>query len=163
MWALFSPTARPSEALKPSPPSVSSTPSTSSPSAARHAGDALPHQLPQVQGPRQILSPRHRRPLLRRQLRPLHRPHLARGGRGRRHRPGRRGRHHRDRHPHRILRVNLSDAELAKRRAAMESKGASAWKPATRTRKVSQALQAYAALTTSASRGAVRDVSRIQK
>jgi dihydroxy-acid dehydratase len=33
----------------------------------------------------------------------------------------------------------------------------------TRTRKVSQALQAYAALTTSAARGAVRDVSRIQK
>ena len=65
--------------------------------------------------------------------------------------------------PKRILRVNLSDAELAKRRAAMEDKGASAWKPATRVRKVSQALQAYAAMTTSASRGAVRDVSRIQK
>ena len=65
--------------------------------------------------------------------------------------------------PKRILRVNLSDTELAKRRAAMEAKGASAWKPATRARKVSQALQAYAALTTSASRGAVRDVSRIQK
>jgi dihydroxy-acid dehydratase len=78
--------------------------------------------------------------------------------------------------PNRILRVNLSDAELANRRAAMEargtadsnavdaeSKGPAAWKPANRTRKVSQALQAYAALTTSASRGAVRDVSRIQK
>ena len=75
--------------------------------------------------------------------------------------------------PKRILRVNLSDAELAKRRAAMDSppphsklkrkSGPAAWKPATRTRKVSQALQAYAALTTSASRGAVRDVSRIQK
>jgi dihydroxy-acid dehydratase len=45
----------------------------------------------------------------------------------------------------------------------MKAKGASAWKPATRIRKISQALQAYAALTTSASRGAVRDVSRIQK
>jgi dihydroxy-acid dehydratase len=45
----------------------------------------------------------------------------------------------------------------------MESKGPAAWKPVNRTRKVSQALQAYAALTTSASRGAVRDVSRIQK
>ena len=85
--------------------------------------------------------------------------------------------------PKRILRVNLPAAELAKRRAAMKargtaesnvvdaeskgesakSKGPAAWKPATRTRKVSQALQAYAALTTSASRGAVRDVSRIQK
>ena len=65
--------------------------------------------------------------------------------------------------PKRILRVNLSDKELAKCRAAMEARGASAWKPATRTRKVSQALQAYSALTTSASRGAVRGVSRIQK
>jgi dihydroxy-acid dehydratase len=99
--------------------------------------------------------------------------------------------------PKRILRVNLPDAELAKRRAAVEArgtadsndaaaesdgatdvykgagsvskgvamktKGPAAWKPASRTRKVSQALQAYAALTTSASRGAVRDVSRIQK
>jgi dihydroxy-acid dehydratase len=46
---------------------------------------------------------------------------------------------------------------------ATEAKGAAAWKPATRNRKVSQALQAYAAMTTSASRGAVRDVSRIQK
>jgi hypothetical protein len=33
----------------------------------------------------------------------------------------------------------------------------------TRTRKFSQAIQAHAALTTSASRDAVRDVSRIQK
>jgi dihydroxy-acid dehydratase len=39
--------------------------------------------------------------------------------------------------PQRILRVNLSDAELAKRRAEMEAKGAAAWKPASRTRKVS--------------------------
>ncbi|MDR3744507.1 MAG: dihydroxy-acid dehydratase [Acidobacteriaceae bacterium] len=65
--------------------------------------------------------------------------------------------------PKRILRVHLSDEELAKRRAAMEAKGADAWKPATRARKVSKALQAYAAMTTSAARGAVRDVSRIQK
>ena len=63
----------------------------------------------------------------------------------------------------RILRVSLSDDELGKRRAAMESKGTAAWKPANRNRKVSKALQAYAALTTSASRSAVRDVSRIQK
>ena len=62
--------------------------------------------------------------------------------------------------PKRILRVNLSDAELAKRRATMEAKGAAAWQPAPAR---SQALQAYAALTTSAARGAVRDVSRIEK
>jgi len=65
--------------------------------------------------------------------------------------------------PKRILRVSLSGEELLKRRKAMEAKGSAAWKPATRDRKVSQALQAYAAMTTSAARGAVRDVSRIQK
>ena len=66
--------------------------------------------------------------------------------------------------PQRILRVSLTDTELALRRKATEAKGSAAWKPAAaRVRKVSQALQAYAAMTTSASRGAVRDVSRIQK
>ena len=42
----------------------------------------------------------------------------------------------------------------------MEAKGALAWKP-NRDRTVSLALQAYAALTTSASRGAVRDLSQL--
>jgi dihydroxy-acid dehydratase len=65
--------------------------------------------------------------------------------------------------PKRVLRVNLPDEQLQARRKAAEAKGAAAWKPATRNRKVSQALQAYAAMTTSAARGAVRDVSRIQK
>jgi dihydroxy-acid dehydratase len=65
--------------------------------------------------------------------------------------------------PKRVLRVSLSDDELAERRAVMEAKGSAAWKPAARNRKVSQALQAYAAMTTSASRGAVRDVTKIQK
>jgi dihydroxy-acid dehydratase len=65
--------------------------------------------------------------------------------------------------PKRVLRAGLSDDELGLRRKAMEAKGSAAWKPATRDRKVSQALQAYAAMTTSASRGAVRDVTKIQK
>jgi dihydroxy-acid dehydratase len=65
--------------------------------------------------------------------------------------------------PNRILRVALPDEQLSKRRVAMEASSTAAWKPATRNRKVSKALQAYAALTTSASRGAVRDVSRIQQ
>jgi dihydroxy-acid dehydratase len=65
--------------------------------------------------------------------------------------------------PKRVLRVAISDEELGKRRQAMEAKGAAAWKPGARPRKVSQALQAYAAMTTSASRGAVRDVSQIQR
>jgi dihydroxy-acid dehydratase len=65
--------------------------------------------------------------------------------------------------PKRLIRVAISDAELAKRRKAMEAKGAAAWKPGPRERRVSKALQAYAAMATSASRGAVRDVTQIQK
>ena len=64
--------------------------------------------------------------------------------------------------PNRTIHVSLGDEELARRRAAMEAKGADAWKPAGRDRVVSQALRAYAALTTSASRGAVRDLSQIE-
>lgn len=65
--------------------------------------------------------------------------------------------------PRRVLRVDLSDRELARRREKMEEKGSAAWRPAARDRKVSKALQAYAAMATSAARGAVRDVSQIQK
>ena len=53
---------------------------------AGHAGDALPDELPEVEGARQGLRADHRRPLLRRHLGPLDRPRLARGGRGRRDR-----------------------------------------------------------------------------
>jgi dihydroxy-acid dehydratase len=65
--------------------------------------------------------------------------------------------------PRRVLRVSLSETELSRRREKMEAKGAAAWKPAARDRQVSKALQAYAALATSAARGAVRDVTQIQK
>jgi dihydroxy-acid dehydratase len=65
--------------------------------------------------------------------------------------------------PSRVLRVSVSDQEIAERRKAMEAKGNAAWKPAARDRKVSKALQVYAAMATSAARGAVRDVTRIQK
>ena len=58
----------------------------------------------------------------------------------------------------RSIHLAVDDAELARRRKAMEAKGAQAWKPAKRARKVSTALKAYAALATSASRGAVRMV-----
>jgi dihydroxy-acid dehydratase len=61
--------------------------------------------------------------------------------------------------PARSIRLALGDAELEARRVRMLATGAAAWQPATRRRRVSAALQAYAALTTSASRGAVRDVS----
>ena len=65
--------------------------------------------------------------------------------------------------PNRIISVELDDAVLAARRAAMDAKGAAAWKPVDRKRVVSPALRAYAALTTNAARGAVRDVSQVEK
>ncbi len=65
--------------------------------------------------------------------------------------------------PNRIIKVDVSDEVLAARRAAMEAKGAKAWKPVDRDRPVSQALRAYAAMTTSAARGAVRDVSQLDR
>ena len=60
--------------------------------------------------------------------------------------------------PARTIHLAVTDEVLAKRRAAMEAKGADAWQPAPRKRNVTMALKAYAALTTSAARGAVRDV-----
>ncbi len=61
--------------------------------------------------------------------------------------------------PNRKIEMRVSDEDLASRRAAMEAKGKDAWKPAEkRTRKVSTALKAYAAMTTSAAKGAVRKV-----
>jgi dihydroxy-acid dehydratase len=57
--------------------------------------------------------------------------------------------------PNRRIQLIVDEAELARRRAAQDEKG---WKPSMpRTRKVSAALKAYAALTTSADRGAVRN------
>ena len=60
--------------------------------------------------------------------------------------------------PARSIHLAVDDAELKRRREAMQAKGAQAWKPAKRARKVTTALKAYAALATSASRGAVRVV-----
>ncbi len=65
--------------------------------------------------------------------------------------------------PNRTINLRISDEELAARRAAMEAKGPDAWQPVGRERTVSAALQAYAAMTTSADRGAVRDVSQIRR
>ena len=65
--------------------------------------------------------------------------------------------------PNRTIDVRLDDSELEARRAAMEAKAAAGWKPANRKREVSAALRAYAALTTSAARGAVRDVSQVER
>jgi dihydroxy-acid dehydratase len=65
--------------------------------------------------------------------------------------------------PHRRIHLAVENSVLAARRAAMQAKGKAAWKPAKRERHVSAALQAYAAMTTSADTGAVRDVGQVQK
>ena len=65
--------------------------------------------------------------------------------------------------PNRKISLQISDNEMQTRREAMQAKGNSAWKPAPRPRNVSQALRAYAAMATSAAKGAVRDVSQIEK
>jgi dihydroxy-acid dehydratase len=63
--------------------------------------------------------------------------------------------------PNRTIDVLVSESELDRRRAAMLAKGDDAYRP-NRDRKVSAALRAYAAMTTSAANGAVRDVSQIE-
>ena len=66
--------------------------------------------------------------------------------------------------PNRTINLVISDVEMNQRRAAMEAKGKLAWKPAAeRTRRVSAALRAYAAMVTSADKGAVRDVTRVER
>ncbi len=65
--------------------------------------------------------------------------------------------------PNRTIAIDISTDELVKRKAEMEAKGRDAWKPESRDRKVSVALQAYAAMATSADKGAVRDLEKINK
>ena len=61
--------------------------------------------------------------------------------------------------PGRRIEVKVDEAELARRRAALEASGG--YRPRTRERVVSPALRAYAAMATSADKGAVRDVDRL--
>nr|WP_199064505.1 dihydroxy-acid dehydratase [Chromobacterium sp. ASV5] len=65
--------------------------------------------------------------------------------------------------PNRRIHLAVSDETLAQRRAAMEARGRDAWRPRGRDRAVSPALRAYAAMTTSADTGAVRDVSQVER
>ena len=64
--------------------------------------------------------------------------------------------------PNRSIHLAISEQELQRRRAAMEDRKALAWKPKARKRQVSAALRAYAAMTTSADTGAVRDISQLK-
>jgi dihydroxy-acid dehydratase len=62
--------------------------------------------------------------------------------------------------PRRDLRLEISDTELATRRDQVLAR-LHGYRPADRSRPVSAALQAYAAMTTSAATGAARDVSQL--
>ena len=62
--------------------------------------------------------------------------------------------------PNRTIDVDISAEELQARRDKMDA-SEKAWKPATRNRKVSKALQAYAAMATSADKGAVRSLDGV--
>ncbi len=63
--------------------------------------------------------------------------------------------------PQRTIHLAVDDAVLTERRAAADARG---WQPVKpRPRKVSLALKAYAAMTTSAARGAVRDLAGLER
>lgn len=64
--------------------------------------------------------------------------------------------------PSRSIHLDISDDELTKRREKQLARGKMAFKPISRERYVSQALRAYAVLTTSADTGAVRDVGQVE-
>ena len=63
----------------------------------------------------------------------------------------------------RRLELLVDESELEDRRRAMEARGEKAWQPEDRERRVSNALRIYALTTTSASRGAVRDLGQAQR
>ena len=63
--------------------------------------------------------------------------------------------------PARRIELLVSEDALSERRRRMDERGAAAWRPVDRQRQVSAALRAYAALTTSAARGAVRDLNQL--
>ncbi|MBK9086769.1 MAG: dihydroxy-acid dehydratase [Sterolibacteriaceae bacterium] len=65
--------------------------------------------------------------------------------------------------PNRTIHLALGNEQIERRRALQQARGADAWTPKNRVRYVSAALQAYAAMTTSADTGAVRDVGQLQR
>jgi dihydroxy-acid dehydratase len=63
--------------------------------------------------------------------------------------------------PARSIELQVSEAELAERRAQLEA--TTGYEPVARDRPVSAALRAYAAMVTSADRGAVRDLAQLKR
>jgi dihydroxy-acid dehydratase len=64
--------------------------------------------------------------------------------------------------PNRTISVDVSEEVISSRRDGMIALGSEAWRPVGRMRAVSPALRAYAAMTTNAARGAVRDVKQVE-
>ncbi len=127
-----------------------------------HAGDALPDHLHQVTGAGQGLCPAHRRSVLGGYVGSLDRARVARGGRGwGSSRSSRTATTIAIDIPNRSIELVVDDAELERRRDHQAARADQAYTPVARERVVSQALLAYAALTTSAARGAVRDLSQL--
>ncbi|MSQ80240.1 MAG: dihydroxy-acid dehydratase [Candidatus Methylopumilus sp.] len=65
--------------------------------------------------------------------------------------------------PDRSIHLVINDQVMNDRRKKMIAKGRKAFKPKSRTRKISQALRAYALMTTSADKGAIRDISKLEE
>jgi dihydroxy-acid dehydratase len=65
--------------------------------------------------------------------------------------------------PNRTINLMIDDVILLQRKDKMNADVKNAWKPKPRIRKVSQALRAYALMTTSADRGAIRDISKLEE
>jgi dihydroxy-acid dehydratase len=65
--------------------------------------------------------------------------------------------------PERSIELQVDAAELDARRARMEARGRKAWAPEFRDRIVSDALRAYALMTTDAAHGAVRDLRGLKR
>ena len=64
--------------------------------------------------------------------------------------------------PNRKIDLKISDKDLLSRRKEMD-KSKFSWQPKPRKRRITQALKAYAMMTTSASEGAVRDIDQLKK
>ncbi len=64
--------------------------------------------------------------------------------------------------PNRTITIAITNEELAVRRRQMEAKGLKAWQPVSRNRPVTPALKFYALMTTSADKGAVRNLALLR-
>jgi dihydroxy-acid dehydratase len=65
--------------------------------------------------------------------------------------------------PNRGIHLLIDDTEMAARREKQDARGKDAYKPVDRQRVVSPALKAYALLATSADKGAVRDLAKLEE